>query len=156
MARSSHWRREPFSPINILQHELGRVLEEYIRSGRYPDSEGAPTDLVPSAWTPAVDVYETAEEVVVLAEIPGVDPASVDLAVTGNVLTLRGGKETSDMPDAVIQLKERRFGPFHRELTLSNEVDLDKAQADAKQGVLKIRIPKRMAAKPRTIPIRPS
>jgi HSP20 family protein len=151
-----HWRREAPGPFNLLQHELGRLLEEYLQAGRYRSPEPAPTDLDPAAWTPAVDVYDTPEEVIVLAEVPGVDPSTIDLAVTGNLLTLRGLKETNSFPEAGLQTRERQLGAFHRQLTLSNEVDFDKAQAEANHGVLKIRLPKRSAAKPRTIPIRPS
>ncbi len=118
--------------------------------------EAAPTDLDPSAWSPAVDVYDTPEEVIVVAELPGVDPATIDLAVTGNLLTLRSLKETNSFPENLLQTRERQLGAFHRQLTLSNEVDFDKAHAEANHGVLKIRLPKRSTAKPRTIPIRPS
>ena len=156
MARSSHWRREATGPFNLLQHELSRLLEEYLQTGRYRAPEPAPTDLDPSAWSPAVDVYDTPEEVIVVAEIPGVDPATIDLAVTGNLLTLRGLKETNSFPETLLQTRERQLGAFHRQLMLSNEVDFDKAHAEANHGVLKIRLPKRSAAKPRTIPIRPS
>ncbi len=150
------WRREAPGPFNLLQHELSRLLEEYLQTGRYGASEPVPTDIHPSAWSPAVDVYDTPEEVIVVAEVPGVDPATIDLAVTGNLLTLSGLKETNSFPEALLQTRERQLGAFHRQLTLSNEVDFDNAQAEANQGVLKIRLPKRTAAKPRTIPIRPS
>ena len=93
---------------------------------------------------------------IVVAEIPGVDPASIDLAVTGNVLSLRGVKAAGELPEPLLQVRERRLGAFRRQLTLPHEVDFDKAQADANQGVLTIRLPKRITAKPRTIPIRPS
>jgi HSP20 family protein len=150
------WRREAPGPFNLLQHELGRLLEEYLKTGRYGTPEPAPTDIDPSAWSPAVDVYETPDEVIVVAEVPGVDPATIDLAVTGNLMTLRGVKETNNLAEAVVQTRERQLGAFHRQLVLSNEVDFDKAQAEANHGILKIRLPKRSAAKPRTIPIRPS
>ena len=101
MARSGHWRREAAGPFNLLQHELSRLVEEYLQTGRYGGAEPAPTDLDPSAWTPAVDVYDTPEEVIVVAEVPGVDPATIDLAVTGNLLTLRGLKETNGFPEAL-------------------------------------------------------
>ncbi len=105
MARSSHWRREPFNPVNLLQHELSRLIEEYLRTGRYAGSEPTPTDLDPSAWSPDVDVYDTPDEVIVVAEIPGVDPATIDLAVTGNLLTLRGLKDANDLPEALLQTR---------------------------------------------------
>jgi HSP20 family protein len=156
MARSAHWRREASGPFQVLQHEFKRFLEEYLQPGRSSGSEPPPTDLDPSEWNPAVDVYETPDEMIVVAEIPGVDPASVDLAVTGNVLSLRGVKATGDLPEPLLQVRERRFGAFYRQLMLPHEVDFEKAQAEANQGVLKIRLPKRIAAKPRTIPIRPT
>jgi HSP20 family protein len=156
MARSAQWRQLASSPLDLLQHELNRLLEDYLQPERYPRSEPPPTDLDPMAWSPAIDVYETTEDVVVLAEVPGVDPSSIDLAVNGNVLTLRGSKEFREQPESVPHVRERRFGVFHRQLALPGEVDPDKAHAEATHGVLKIRIPKRSAAKPRTIPVRPS
>jgi HSP20 family protein len=156
MPRSTHWRREASSPFQLLKHELNRLMEEYLQPGRYRGSEPPPTDLDHSEWSPAVDVYETPDEMIVVAEIPGIDPASIDLAVTGNVLSLRGVKEAGDLPEPLLQVRERRFGAFSRQLMLPHEVDFDKAQAEVNQGVLKIRLPKRIAAKPRTIPIRPN
>ncbi len=88
-----------------------------------------------------------------MAEVPGVDPSSIDLSVTGNILTLRGVKAPSDPPNVVTPLRERRFGTFHRQVVLSNEVNFDSAQAEARNGVLMVRLPKQEAAKPRTIPV---
>lgn len=119
-------------------------------------AEPAPTDLEPSAWSPAVDIYETPEESIVVVEVPGVDPASIDLALTGDQLSLRGVKEAGSLPEPHLQVRERRFGAFHRQLTVPSDVDFEKARAEANQGVLTIRLPRRLAAKPRTIPIRPS
>jgi HSP20 family protein len=134
---------------------LNRLLEEYLQPARFGSSESGPTDLNPTAWIPPVDVYETPEELLVVVEVPGVNPASIDLAVTDNVLTLRGTKDVGELPEPLLQVRERLFGPFHRQITLPNEVDFDKAEADASQGVLKIRLPLRSAVKPRTIPVRP-
>jgi HSP20 family protein len=156
MARSTHWRHQASGPFHSLQHELSRFLEEYLNPGRYRASEAPPTDLDPAEWTPSVDVYETPDQMIVVAEIPGVDPASIDLAVTGNVLSLRGTKETGDLPEPLLQVRERRFGAFYRQLTLPHEVDFDNVHAAANLGVLVIRLPKKTAAKPRTIPIRPA
>jgi len=155
MPRSSEWRRGPASPLNILQHELNRLLEDYLQPARYRAAEPPPTDIDPQAWSPAVDIYETNDEMIVVVEVPGVDPASIDLAVTGDVLSIRGSKEPAALPESVPHLRERRFGAFHRQVSVP-DVDFDKAQAEANHGVLKIRIPKRSAAKPRTIPIRPT
>jgi HSP20 family protein len=156
MSRSSHWRREPFVPIQFLQNELARLLEEYLQPEGRGSASAAPTDLEPTGWSPFVDVYETPEATLVVAEIPGVDPAKVELSITGNLLVLRGAKETGDLPEPQLQVRERRFGAFHRQIMVPSDVDFEAAQADARNGVLTIRLPKHKAAKPRNIPIRPS
>jgi HSP20 family protein len=156
MARSSQWRREPFVPIHFLQNELARLLEQYLQPEGRGGAEAPPTDLEPTGWSPLVDVYETPEETLVVAEIPGVDPAKVELSLTGNLLVLRGVKESGGLPEPQLQVRERRFGAFHRQIMVSNDVDFDAAQAEARNGVLTIRLPRRKSAMPRNIPIRPS
>jgi HSP20 family protein len=156
MPRSSHWPRDAATPFHLLQHELHRLLDQYIGPVRFGRTEASPTDLEPSSWTPPVDVYETPEELVVIVEVPGVEPSSIDLAATGNVLSLKGVKEAGELPEPMIQVRERVFGSFHRQITLPNEVDFDKAEASINHGVLKIRLPKRTAAQTRTIPVRPA
>lgn len=156
MARSSHWRRGAGIPFNVLQNELLRFLEDYLQQDERGSGPPPPTDLEPTAWSPSIDMYETPEETLVVAEIPGVDPGRIELSLTGNQLILRGVKETGDLPESLLQVRERRFGTFLRQVMLSSEVDFDAAQAEARNGVLTIRLPKRRAAKPRTIPIRPN
>ena len=156
MPRTSHWHCEPGTPFHLLQQELQRLLDQYIGPVRFNDPESRPTDLEPSAWSPPVDVYETPEEFLVMVEVPGVDPASIDVSAAGNVLTLKGDKQASGLPEPQIQVRERLFGAFHRQITLPNEVDFDKAEATIDHGVLRIRLPKRTAAKTRTIPVRPA
>jgi HSP20 family protein len=152
MARSTYWRQETSSPFHVLQNEFQRILEEFLQP-RPGASQQPPAEPDRTAWSPAVDVYETPEEMIVVVEVPGVDSASIELAVTGNVLSLRGTKQAGDLPEPMLQVRERRLGAFHRQITLPNEVDFDNAQAEANQGILKVRLPKRSAAKPRTIPI---
>ena len=156
MSRSRQWPHDTATPFQLLQHELNRLLDHYIGPVRYAGAEAPPTDLDPATWNPPVNLYETPEELVVVVEVPGVEPSSIDLTVTGNVLSLKGVKEVGDLPEPLLQLRERTFGAFHRQVTLPNEVDFDKAEAAINQGVLKIRLPKRSAVKPRTIPVRPA
>ena len=156
MARSNQWRREPFVPLNFLQNELARMLEEYLQPESRGGEQSSPTDLEPSGWKPLIDVYETPEETIVVAEVPGVDPTKIELSISGNLLILRGDKELGELPEAQLQVRERRFGTFLRQIMIPADVDFDAAQADVKNGVLIVRIPKRRAAQPRTIPIRPS
>jgi HSP20 family protein len=156
MPGPSHWRSDATNAFHLLQDGLNRLLEEYLQPSGFRSGDSPPTDLEPTAWSPPVDVYETPEAILIVAEVPGVEPASIDLAVTGNTLSLRGVKEAAEIPDAVSPVRERLFGRFHRQIMLPNEVDLENAEADANHGVLKVRLPKRTAVKPRTIPIRPS
>jgi HSP20 family protein len=152
MTRTGPWRREFNGPLQAIQNELNRIFDEYWAPGRFAAAASAPTDLDPSAWTPPIDVVETAEAYFVRAELPGVDPSDIDLSVTGTVLTIRGLKPADENEPPAL-LRERRYGPFHRELSLPGEVDFEATQADVRHGVLTIRLPKREAARPRTIPV---
>ncbi len=152
MARPTPWRRDLSTPLNLIQNELSRIVEEYWSPTRLNATSSPVVDLEPSAWSPAIDVYESADEIIIFAEVPGVDPATIDLSLTGNVLSLRGVK-VAEPNDTSGPVRERRFGAFHRQLTLSEAVNLDAAQAEARLGVLKVRLPKQEAVKPRTIPV---
>ncbi len=154
MPRFGPWRREFAAPLHALQTELNRLFDEYWVPGRYGPGQSPPMDLEPASWTPPVDVVETPDSLVVTAEIPGVDPATIDLSVTGNLLTLRGIKPAEE-PEPTGPVRERVFGPFHRQVMLPGEVNLDGVQAESRNGVLKIRLPKQEAARPRTIPVQP-
>lgn len=156
MPRSSFWNRESATPMHLLQQELYRLLDQYIGPARFGDAESRPTDLEPSTWSPPVDVYETPEEFLVLVEVPGVDPASIDVSSVGHMLTLKGTKNAGELPEPQIQVRERLFGAFHRQVSLPNEVDFDRAEATINHGVLQIRLPKRTTARTRTIPVRPA
>jgi HSP20 family protein len=152
MTRTGPWRSEFPGPLQALQHELNRLFDEYWAPSRFATAPVAPTDLEPAGWVPPLDLVETAEACVVSVEIPGVDPGEIDLSVTGNVLSLRGDKP-ADENDPPALSRERRYGPFHREVMLHGEFDFGAAQAEARNGVLVIRLPKREAARPRTIPV---
>lgn len=153
MARPIPWRRDLSAPFHVLQSELNRLMEEYWNPARLGPSQPPPMDLESSGWSPAVDLFEKADEFVLIAELPGVDPTSIDLSVTGNILSLRGVKNPDDVVEGHSPLRERQFGTFHRQVVLSNEVNFDAVQAEARLGVLKVRLPKQEVAKPRTIPV---
>jgi len=153
MARPTPWRRELSAPFHVLQSELNRLMEEYWNPARLGPSPAPPMDLEPTGWNPAIDLFEKADEFVLIAELPGVEPSSIDLSVTGNILSLRGVKTPEEVAEGHAPLRERRFGTFHRQIPLSNEVNFEAAQAEARHGVLTVRLPKQEVAKPRTIPV---
>lgn len=104
--------------------------------------------------TPALDMYETDDEVVVEADVPGVKPEEIDVQVAGNVLTIKGEwKEKKKEEKASYIYWERSFGRFRRSVTLPADVDMDKAEAEFEHGVLTLTLPKLETIKPKTIKI---
>lgn len=149
MSRTGPWGRDFPGPLQALQTELGKLIDEYWAPGRF----GAPhTDIDGGGWAPPVDVIETAEGYVVTVEVPGVSPETIDLSVTGRALAIRGAKPADEARPQTL-VSERRYGPFHREVVLPGDFDFESAQAEARLGVLFIRLPKREASRPRTIPV---
>ena len=107
--------------------------------------------------TPHVDVRETDKEIVVEAELPGIDEKDISLAIQDGVLTIRGEKRFEhDEEKENYRMMERRYGSFQRSLRLPESVDDDKVEASFDNGVLKVSLPKRPEAigKQRTIPIK--
>ena len=108
-------------------------------------------------FMPAVDVYEDKDNVIVESELAGVDPDKVDVSIENDVLIIKGeGEKKSEVEDKNYYRKEIRSGSFYRSIPLPTHVLGDKASAEAKDGVLKISIPKAAEAKPKKIAIRTS
>jgi len=103
----------------------------------------------------ALDMYETDNDVVIEATIPGVKAEEIDVQVSGNVLTIKGElKEEKKEKKASYIYQERRFGSFSRSVTLPTDVDADKAAAEFEHGVLTLTLPKSEAVKPKSIKIK--
>jgi HSP20 family protein len=103
----------------------------------------------------AVDMYETMDEVVVKAALPGVKPEQLDINIAGDVLNIRGesNEETNDEQQDYIR-RERRYGSFSRSVTLPSGLQADKADAKFENGMLTLKIPKSEQMKPRTIKVK--
>jgi HSP20 family protein len=101
-----------------------------------------------------VDIYENEEDIVITAELPGVDKNDMTVDVTGRVLTLKGERSIhNEVKEDNYYRQERCYGKFERCFTLPVEVDPDKIKADYKDGVLKINIPKAEESKPKQVTI---
>jgi HSP20 family protein len=105
------------------------------------------------AFVPRADVYETDDDIVVMADMPGVDADSVDITLEDNVLTINGYVDPEPPDGHSLAYAEYRVGDYVRAFTLSDQIDRDGIEATVKDGVLRLRLPKAEAAKMRKIPI---
>jgi HSP20 family protein len=106
-------------------------------------------------WTPSVDVSETPKEVIVKAELPGMDPKDIDVSVRGDILTLSGErKQETEEKGENFHRVERSYGSFSRSVKLPAEVDSGKVDATYKDGVLRITMPKTKEAATKKIQVK--
>jgi len=111
-------------------------------------------ELEAGVWTPLVDIYETDEDLVIKAELPGLSTADVNVRVDDNVLSLKGErKRDAGINSGDYHLIERSYGHFRRSFVLPDNVDRDKVEAKFKNGVLFISIPKFKRKEPKKIAI---
>jgi len=108
-----------------------------------------------SIASPAIDMYQTDNDIVVKASIPGIKAEEVQINVTGDILTLKGEmKQEEERKDQAWHIREQRFGSFERSVVLPTDVKSDKAEAVFENGILTITLPKADEVKPRTINIK--
>jgi HSP20 family protein len=139
-------RWEPFRGAATLQEQVNRLF------GNVLEHSGEESNL--TSWAPAVDIYETAHELVVKADLPEVDAKELDIRVENNLLTIRGERkfEKKVSEDHYLRV-ERAYGSFSRSFSLANTVDADAIKADYQNGALTLTIPKREEAKPKQIKV---
>lgn len=103
-------------------------------------------------WSPAVDIYETENDLVLKADLPEVDPKNVGIQLENGTLTLKGERKFEEQKNGRgFHRIERSYGTFVRAFSLPDTVDGDKVKADYKNGVLTVTLPKKEVAKPKTI-----
>jgi HSP20 family protein len=140
-------RLDRFRDLMNIQDEMNRALDAYLGHRARPG-------VVERVWAPAVDVYETKDDLVVTAELPGVQEKEVHLSIVGDLLSLRGQRLSGHaVKDENHDRIERWSGSFERHIQLPIPVQADKVRATYRDGVLEIRFPKIEEAKPREIKI---
>jgi HSP20 family protein len=138
-------RRELFG----LHNTINRLFDNFI----YPTVRSDET-LSDWDWNPVVDIYEHEENIVITAELPGVDKKDMTVDVKDGILTLKGERSThNEVKEDNYYRQERCYGKFERSFTLPVEIDPEKITADYKDGVLKIDIPKTEKSKPKQVSI---
>jgi HSP20 family protein len=131
-------RWDPFRNLMKLQQEM---------SSRVEDSYGT--------WAPVVDIFEKGDDLIICAEVPGLEQDDVDISIENNILMLRGErKRKTEFEERDAYRLERTFGVFTRSFTLPKTVDSDRISASYKSGVLELTLPKAEQAKPRKIEIK--
>ena len=142
-------RWQPFGDLVSMRDAMDRLFEDsYVQPHL---GWIAPT----GAASLALDMYETNDNVVVKAALPGVKPDEVEVTITGNTLTISGeSKEENEVNEANYIRKESRYGTFSRSVTLPTGLKADKADATFENGVLTLKIPKADEVKPKSIKIR--
>lgn len=142
-------RYDPFRDLRNLQEEVNRLFTGNV--GRSFDDEG----LARGSWSPSVDIYENKDQLVLEAELPGMNREDFDLSIENNVITLRGERHFEKKEDTDNYHRvERAYGTFTRSFTLPNTVSAEGASADYSNGVLRVTLPKREDTKARRIEIK--
>jgi HSP20 family protein len=139
-------RWDPFRDLVTLRDKMNRLFEDAVR--------GEEKDLITSSWAPAVDIYETENELVLAAEVPGVEEKDVEISVEDNTLSIRGERKfQKETKEENYHRIERSYGSFYRSFTLPSYIDQEKIHAEHESGVLKVHMPKKPEVKPRKVRI---
>jgi HSP20 family protein len=141
-------RWEPYRELATLQDRLNRAFGSAFGRSDRDDEVGL------ASWAPPVDIAEEKDRIVITAELPGFREDQIEIQSENGMLTLRGERKFEKESDARSYHRvERSYGQFVRSFALPNNVDREKIKADFSNGLLRIELPKREDAKPRTIRI---
>jgi HSP20 family protein len=147
MSNLTRW--EPAREMMTLRDAMDRLFDEAFTR---------PFSLGNGGWaasSPAIDMYQTNDDVVVKAAMPGIRPDEVQINVTGDMLTLKGEtKQVEEKKDKTYHVREQRWGSFERSVMLPTAVMADKAKAEFDNGILTITLPKAEEVRPKTITVK--
>lgn len=139
---------EPMAGLGSLRREMERVWEDFFDGG-------ALAQRVLGSSEPAVEVSDTKDTVIVKAQVPGMTKDQIQVQVTGDLLTIQGEmREEEKKEDKNYYRREFRYGAFTRVVALPTAVQADKAEAELKDGILQVTIPKSEESKAKAVPIK--
>ncbi len=142
-------RWDPMSGMFTLGHRMRHLFDEL-----YCPTHRDHCERSMWRWDPVVDIYDNDENIVIKAELPGIDKKDIAVDVKEGVLTLKGERSTAnEVKEEKYYRRERTFGKFERAFTLPKDVDPEKIQADYTDGVLEIKIPKPETKEPKKITV---
>lgn len=148
MSNLTRW--EPASDFMTLRDAMDRLFDDAFTRPFSPTRNGG------STWSSLlIDMYQTHDDVVVKAVVPGIRPEDVQISITGDVLTIRGNvQQEEEKKDRAWHIREHRWGSFERSVGLPVPVVSDQAAAEFENGILTITLPKAEEVKPKTISIK--
>src|SRR5579872_5446794 len=139
-------RWEPFRDLVTTQDRFNRLFNETFSQVFGDEGTASKT------WLPPVDIIEQENSLVLKAELPGIDPNDIEIRVEDNTLHMKGERKfEKDIKEENLHRVERSYGAFSRTFALPSSIDADKVQAEYKDGILTLTMPKREEAKPKTI-----
>jgi HSP20 family protein len=143
-------RFRPFSndlPLSDIQSQMNHLFDSFL-------GQPASPEVGERVWAPAADIYETKNEVVVRAELPGLNEKDIHVSITGDLLTIQGERRgENDVQDASHYRRERWFGKFVRTFSLPMPVETSQIKATYRDGVLTVTLPKSEEVKAKEIKV---
>jgi HSP20 family protein len=146
-------RWNPYREMMSLREQMDRLLSD---SFQMADPFRTSTEWFSTTrgWQLDLDVREVDNAYLVEVAVPGIDPDDLDITLEQNVLTIKGEVQHEEKQEGeVYHLRERRYGSFHRRITLPDMVDSDNVEANYNKGILTLTLPKTEESKPRRIPV---
>ncbi len=143
------------NPVSRLVSQYGwpTELNKFFERALH-DADGDQSNVVTSQWAPRVDIKEEDTRFVIFADIPGVDPAEIEIQMDKGILTIKGERMASSSEEnAAFSRVERSHGVFYRRFSLPDSADADGVSASGRHGVLEISIPKKPETTPRRIQV---
>lgn len=144
-------RYEPVQVLRRFQDEMNHFFDDWPAHGA---GAGDNSRVATSEWAPAVDIKEEAQRYVITADVPGVDPESIDITMESGVLSIKGERSAVSQEErGEFKRIERVSGGFYRRFSLPDSVDSEAITARSQHGVLEVVIPKKQAVQPRRIKV---
>jgi HSP20 family protein len=138
---------DPFTDLERIQKEMNALFNTSRMRGSEHDS-----GLLDRVWSPAVDIFDSKDNLMVKADIPGLSKDDIDVSVQGDMLIIKGEKKKEhEVKEKDYVRTERFYGSFHRAIRLPSEIQADKVDATYKNGVLELILPKSEKSKPKQI-----
>jgi HSP20 family protein len=141
-------RWDPFRDLVTLREKMNRLFEDAFTA------RGEEKDLIATTWSPSVDIYETEHELVLNAEVPGINEDDIEIRIDNNTITIKGDRHfEKETKEENYHRIERSYGSFYRSFTLPQYVDKDNIKAEHENGVLRVIMPKKLESKPKKIKV---